>query len=220
MTHGGSHMKKTLTALAIAGSLTFLGAGAAQALPYPAPSNGGEVTDATPAAGQTFTFTATGFIPGETVTITITLVSEPTAASVGGLGVGGGLGAGVSGLIVPSTVVQELSPTADEEGTIAIPVNLTEPGTYEILAVGQESGVEASAVVEVVAASAAGGTDNGVGGGAANGGASADDEAAVANGDSLANTGLESSALLWGGAGILALGAGATAVVVARRKTA
>ncbi|EMY36038.1 hypothetical protein D477_001179 [Arthrobacter crystallopoietes BAB-32] len=211
-------MKKTLTALAIAGSLTFLGAGAAQANTYPAPEVA-TVSDSTVAPGETFVFTAEGFIPGETVVVTITLTTEPTAAGVSGFGVGGGLAAGVTGVIAPATVVETLDGTADADGVFSTEIALSEPGTYVITAEGQESGVTASATVEVVSVAGAGGT-GGTGGDATDGTGSSADEQAVADGDQLANTGLESSALLWGGAGVLALGAGATAVVVSRRKNA
>lgn len=215
-------MKKTLTALAIAGSLTFLGAGAAQALPYPAPPVA-EVSDNTVAPGEAFVFSGEGFIPGETIIITITLTTEPTASGVGGVGLGGGLGAGVTGVIVPATVVDGDTVVADENGAFATEVALSEPGTYTLTAEGQESGVVQSATVEVVAVDGAavpGDGNSNDGNGAGVDDDSAANNEAVANGDRLADTGLDSSALLWGGAGVLALGAGATAVVVSRRKNA
>lgn len=212
-------MKKTLTALAIAGSLTFLGAGAAQAADadYPAAPVDATVSDSTVAPGEAFVFTAAGFDPNEPIVVTIILSNAPSAAGIGGFGVGGGVGAGVTGVIAPATVVDSMSGTADANGTFSTELSLSEPGTYTITAEGQNSGLQRSATVVV--------SGNGVGGGAGAGndvgdGTSAEDEAAVANGDSLANTGLESGALLWGGAGVLALGAGAAAVVVSRRKNA
>lgn len=215
-------MKKTLTALAIAGSLTFLGAGVAQANTYPdAPI--ATVSDNVVAPGEPFVFQGAGFIPGETIIITVTLTTEPSAAGVGGIGVGGALGAGVTGVIAPATVLdaEGQTVTAEADGTFATEITLSQPGSYLITAEGQESGLTRSASVEVVAVDGAavpGDTTGGTGAG------SSDDlaanENAVANGDQLANTGLESSALLWGGAGVLALGAGATAVVVSRRKNA
>ena len=216
-------MKKTLTALAIAGSLTFLGAGAAQAADpaYPA-APPATVSDSVVAPGQVFVFAAEGFDPNEPIVVTITLSNAPSAAGAGGFGVGGGVGAGVTGVIAPATVVDSMSGTADANGAFSTELSLSKPGTYTITAEGQNSGVARPATVVVAGDGVGGGAGagDGVGGGAANGGASAEDEAAVANGDSLANTGLDSSALLWGGAGVLALGAGATAVVVSRRKNA
>ena len=62
------------------------------------------------------------------------------------------------------------------------------------------------------------GEGNGNGNGNGNGGAGNGNNAAGP--DALANTGLDSGALMLGGAGVLLLGAGATAVVVSRRKNA
>ena len=214
-------MKKTLTALAIAGSLTFLGAGAAQAAEYPAPPVSATVTDGNVGIGATILFQGSGFAPGSRIGILVSRIATagPNAA---GVSIGaGGLSAGVTGVITPAQATQEMSTTADGDGNFSAPVTFDEAGTYTLTATGVDpNGDPISVSQEVVVGTPADGAADGVGGGAPNGGASAEDEAAVANGDSLANTGLESSALLWGGAGILALGAGATAVVVARRKTA
>ncbi|AUI51852.1 LPXTG cell wall anchor domain-containing protein [Arthrobacter crystallopoietes] len=214
-------MKKTLTALAIAGSLTFLGGGAAQAgdALYPAPAVA-EVSDSTPAPGETFTFSAAGFIPGETIVVTISFVPDAAASgAAGGAGLGGAFGAGLSGVILPASVVDNETVTADENGSFSLPVTLNEEGTYTLTAVGQESGVTKSATVEVSSATAGGAGMGGNVGTGADDNSAANNEA-VANGDRLAETGFDSSALLWGGAGVLALGAGATAVVVSRRKNA
>ncbi|WP_264671542.1 LPXTG cell wall anchor domain-containing protein [Arthrobacter sp. VKM Ac-2550] len=214
-----------MTALAIAGSLTFLGAGVAQAgdFTYPGEDINVSVNDSVVNIGQVFIFNGSNFAPGETVNITITLLNEPTAAgSAGGTGIGGGFGAGVTGVIVPATVTDNLSTEADADGNWAVEIALDTPGEYLLTAVGEESGVESSATVTVDGAadgSVAGGTDDSAAGGTGAGSDAASDDA-VANGDRLADTGLDSSALLWGGAGVLALGAGATAVVVSRRKNA
>ncbi|WP_336711223.1 LPXTG cell wall anchor domain-containing protein [Arthrobacter sp. USHLN218] len=216
-------MKKTLTALAIAGSLTFLGAGAAQAADanYPAAPVVVTVDDSVVNIGQVFIFAGSGFDPNEPINIAVTLIDEPNAAgAASGLGAGGGLAAAVGGFIAPATVVDGFGVQADEDGNFSTEISLDAPGTYRITAEGQESGLTRSITVDVVAASAAGGPDaDGIDGGAGGTGNTGDEDA-VANGDSLANTGLESSALLWGGAGVLALGAGAAAVVVSRRKNA
>ncbi|MGF9664315.1 peptidase [Arthrobacter crystallopoietes] len=217
-------MKKTLTALAIAGSLTFVGAGAAQAyVPDPAtPAESPNVTindnDLIINVGDVFIFSGSGFAPNEIIDITVTLVNGPNAVgSVGGFGVGGGVAAGVTGLIAPTTVAQALTDQADADGVFSKEITLSTPGTYNITATGQESGLTSSVrgiqVVNPGDSAVPGDPSNNPGGGIP-----AEDE--VEDGNRLANTGLESSALLWGGAGILALGAGATAVVVARRKTA
>lgn len=216
-------MKKTLTALAIAGSLAFMGAGAAQAADanYPAPPVSATVTDGNVGIGATILFQGSGFAPGSRIGILVSRIAT-AGPNASGVSIGaGGLSAGVTGVIAPAQTTQEMFTTADGDGNFSHPVTFDEAGTYTLTATGVDAdGNPISVSQEVVVGAAAGGTGNDVGGGAANGGASADDEAAVANGDSLANTGLESSALLWGGAGVLALGAGATALVVARRKNA
>lgn len=216
-------MKKTLTALAIAGSLAFMGAGAAQAADanYPAPPVSATVTDGNVGIGATILFQGSGFAPGSRIGILVSRIAT-AGPNASGVSIGaGGLSAGVTGVIAPAQSTQEMSTTADGDGNFSHPVTFNEAGTYTLTATGvDENGDPISVSQEVVVGAAAGGAENGVGGGAPDAGASAEDEAAVANGDSLANTGLESGALLWGGAGVLALGAGAAAVVVSRRKNA
>ncbi|NMR28140.1 LPXTG cell wall anchor domain-containing protein [Crystallibacter degradans] len=208
-------MKKTLTALAIAGSLTFLGAGAAQArdAAYPQPPVSATVTEGRVGIGATILFQGTGFAPGSRIGILVSNEARNGASASFGPG---GASAAVSGPIIFAEV-QEDSTTADAEGAFSVPVTFNETGTYTLTASGVDVNgdpvtVEATVVVEGDVDGAAGG----IGGGADN---AANDDA-VANGDRLADTGLDSSALLWGGAGLLALGAGATAVVVSRRKNA
>ncbi|WP_264796393.1 LPXTG cell wall anchor domain-containing protein [Arthrobacter mangrovi] len=214
-------MKKTLTALAIAGSLAFMGTGAAQAAEYPAPPVQATVTDGNVGIGATILFQGSGFAPGSRIGILVSRIAT-AGPNASGVSIGaGGLSAGVTGVIAPAQATQEMSTTADGDGNFSHPVKFDQAGTYTLTATGVDAdGNPISVSQEVVVGAAAGGSENGVGGGAPNAGPSAEDEAAVANGDSLANTGLESSALLWGGAGVLALGAGATALVVARRKNA
>ena len=211
-------MKKTLTALAIAGSLTFVGAGAAQAATYPAPPVSATVTDGNVGIGATILFQGTGFAPGSRIGILVSRIATagPNAA---GVSIGaGGLSAGVTGVITPAQATQEMATNADADGNFSHPVTFNEAGTYTLTATGVDADGEPISVSQQVVVGAAGGS--GAGDDSTGGTGSAADEQAVADGDQLANTGLESSALLWGGAGILALGAGATAIVVARRKTA
>lgn len=208
-------MKKTLTTLAIAGSLTFMGASAAQAntADYPAPPVSSTVTDGNVGIGATILFQGSGFAPGSRIGI---LVSNEARGGAGASFGAGGAAAAVSGPIIFAEV-QEDSVTADADGNFSAPVTFNETGTYTLTATGVDVNgdpvtVEQTVVVEGNVDGAAGG----IGGGAED----AANEEAVANGDRLADTGLDSSALLLGGAGVLALGAGATAVVVSRRKNA
>lgn len=224
-------MKKTLTTLAIAGSLTFFGASAAQATYIDDEIIPGEETnvsigdnDGVVNVGDTFIFSGANFAPFETVNITIVLLNEPTAAgTAGSAGIGGGFGAGVTGLIVPTTVIDTPSTEADADGNWSIAITLDTPGEYELTAVGEESGEEQSARVTVTEPTTVGAGGTGTLPDGSGTGSAADDDTnqeAVANGDRLADTGLESGAILWGAAGVLALGAGATAVIVSRRKNA
>ncbi|MFD5276386.1 LPXTG cell wall anchor domain-containing protein [Pseudarthrobacter sp. NPDC058362] len=179
-------MKKTLAAIALAGSITFIGS-PAMAGEYPPLPPAATVSDATVVVGEEFIFTAQGFLPGETVTISIALTTTG-AANTGGTA--------LSGKIPVYQAPQTLGATADAEGKIAVPLTIHEPGTYSITATGNTSGVVVGPVyVTVVAALAS------TGGGA-----------------DLANTGADSGLILWGLVGAGALAAGATSVVVVRRR--
>lgn len=210
-------MKKTLTTLAIAGSLTFLGAGAAQAgdAAYPLPPVSATVTDGNVGIGATVLFQGSGFAPGTGIGI---IVSNIAAGGNGaGVNVGaGGFSATVGGPIVMAEV-QEFDATADADGNFSVPVTFQETGTYTLTATGVDpDGNTRTVTAKVVVEGDVDGAgapvdpaDDTTGNGPVDG-----------NADQLADTGLDSSALLWGGAGVLALGAGATAVVVSRRKNA
>jgi LPXTG-motif cell wall-anchored protein len=202
-------MKKTLAALALAGSIALVGAGPAMAttpVPYPAPTADGNVDDGTVAPGQTFNFILTGFGPFESITITITLTGAPQA-------IGGNVTGGAS-MAVPVKVILPLAPasqtfnvTADANGNVTVPLTLSEEGTYTLTAVGA-SGKTVTSTVTVDASA-------GAGSGLANTGGSA----ALANtGTGLANTGADSGLVLWTIVGAGALAAGAASVVVVRRR--
>ncbi|MDQ0118084.1 LPXTG-motif cell wall-anchored protein [Pseudarthrobacter defluvii] len=190
-------MKKTLAALALAGSIALIGSAPAMAADYPAGEPGVGVSDGTPAPGQTFVFTAQGFLPGETVTITITVVTTG-AANAGGTA--------VSAKIPVFQAPQTLSATADAQGKISVPLSISEAGTYSITAKGNVSGVTVGPVTVKVAASLASTGGNAAG------------SAPLANTGGLANTGADSGLILWTLVGAGALAAGATSVVVVRRR--
>ncbi|KRF05098.1 hypothetical protein ASH00_11715 [Arthrobacter sp. Soil782] len=201
-------MKKTIAAVAIAGSLTFVGAGAAQALTYnPTPSQG-TVSDGTVAPGEAVVFSSNQglFTPGEIIDITVDFVAGEPAASGAAAGAGR-VGAALGGPILPMAVVLTDTVTADAEGNFSYSVTLEEEGTYTLTATGRESGVTVSSTVVVDApeATVGGGTTGSTGAtGTTSGG--------------LANTGIDSAMLLWGAAGIGALGLGAGSIFVARRR--
>jgi LPXTG-motif cell wall-anchored protein len=190
-------MKKTLAALALAGSIALVGSAPAMAATYPALPPAAGVDDGTVVPGQVFTFTAQGFLAGETVTITIT-VTTTGAANTGGTA--------VSARIPVYQAPQTLSATADAQGRISVPLSISDPGTYSITATGNTSGVTVGPVTVSVAGSLAN-TGSTTGG------------APLANtGSGLANTGADSGLVLWTLVGAGALAAGATSVVVVRRR--
>lgn len=189
-------MKKTASALVIAGSLAFFGAGAANAVDrYPAPAPG-VVSDATVAPGATVTFGGSGFTPGEAVRVDVDYSNTPVVVP----------GTGVNGVIILAELINSFTTTADAQGVFSAPVTLGEAGTYTLTATGLTSGKTITSVVSVDPAFANDGSGSGDGNGDSNGD------------DDLADTGADSSMLLWGAAGILVLGVGVASVAGARRK--
>ena len=186
-------MKKTLAAVALAGSIALIGSAPAMATTYPAPAPAAAVSDSTVAPGETFVFTGQGFLPGEAVTVTVTPVdgSAPAAGSQT-------VASKISVFTAPST----LSAQADAQGKISVPIVINEAGTYSITARGNVSGVTVGPVIVKVAAALA----NTAGAPLAN------------TGSGLANTGADSGLVLWTLVGAGALAAGATSVVVVRRR--
>jgi LPXTG-motif cell wall-anchored protein len=189
-------MKKSLTAIALAGSIALIGAVPAVAANYPAPPPNAAVSDGVVGPGETFVFSGRGFLAGETIVINVTRGARPasTGASI----------AGGPSRSVPSKIAmapQTFTTTADSNGTFAFPLNINEPGVYTLTATGQTSGIVVSATVTVVGRAA----------GAA--------DLANAGGQPLANTGTDASLLLWGAAGVAALGLGAGGVIMSRRRT-
>lgn len=191
-------MQKSLAAIALAGSIALAGAVPAMAVsPYPAPPAQGTVSDGTVAPGESFTFSGSGFAAGEAITVTVTLTGAPQA--LGG-GVGGGVSMAVPGKISLPMATQTFSTKADANGNFALPLTISEAGTYTLTATGQTSGKTVTSTVKVSGAA--------VGTGLANTG----------SGTGLANTGADASLLLWTLVGGGALAAGITSVVVVRRR--
>ncbi|QCB96549.1 LPXTG cell wall anchor domain-containing protein [Arthrobacter sp. PAMC25564] len=201
-------MKKTLAALTLAGSIALIGAGPSLAADnYPAAPVQGQVSDGTVAPGQTFTFSGQGFTPGESIQVTATLTGTPQA-------IGGSFSGGAS-MAVPAKITLPLAPltfttTADASGNFALPLGLPADGTYTLTAVGLTSGKTVTATVTVDAAAAGTGTGLANTGGTAGGTAN--------SGPALANTGADTSLVLWSLVGAGALAAGITSVVVVRRR--
>lgn len=191
-------MKKTLAALALAGSIALVGSAPAVAATYPALPPQAAVSDGVVGPGEDFIFSGQGFLAGETLTITVTPGDAPASdgASISG-------GAAVAAKINLYTAPSTLSTTADAQGRFSLPISISEAGTYSIMATGNTSGVTVGPVTVKVVASLAN-----TGG------------APLANtGAGLANTGADSGLILWTLVGAGALAAGATSVVVVRRRS-
>jgi hypothetical protein len=200
-------MKKTVSALALAGSLAFLGAGGAQAnhdTDYPSEPVTGTVSDGTVAPDEAFIFSGTGFNAGEPIQMEVSRDGAGPSAAAGGTG-GGRAAASPAGVIVLMEMVASATTTADASGNFSYSFNLDQEGLYTLKATGLQSGhvVTAQVVVQPETAGpitgGAPGTPRGVGA-------------------PLANTGLSSGVLIWGAAGIGALVFGAGSVIAAKRR--
>ncbi|MFF1252978.1 LPXTG cell wall anchor domain-containing protein [Pseudarthrobacter sp. NPDC058329] len=196
-------MKKTLAALALAGSIALIGSAPAVAGTYPALPPQAAVSDGTVGPGETFVFRGQGFRAGERLIIRVT-PGQPPAASGANIAGGTSFSAKIPVLLAP----QELSATADAQGAFTLPISISEPGTYSLTAEGVDSGVVVGPVTVTVAASLANAGSNAAGAPLANTG----------SGSGLANTGADSGLVLWTLVGAGALAAGATSVVVVRRR--
>ncbi|SEP86650.1 LPXTG cell wall anchor domain-containing protein [Arthrobacter sp. OV608] len=194
-------MKKTLAALALAGSIALIGAGPAMAATYPPLPPQAAVSDGVVGPGETFVFRGQGFRAGEPLIIRVTPGQAPAS---NGANIAGGRS--VAARINVVAEAQTLQATADAQGAFSLPIAISEAGTYSLTAEGVESGVVVGPVTVVVAASLAN-TGTTTGG------------APLANtGSGLASTGADSGLVLWTLVGAGALAAGATSVVVVRRR--
>ena len=193
-------MKKSLAAIALAGSIALIGAVPAVAATYPAPPANAAVSDGTVGPGEQFVFRGNGFLAGEGLSISVNPGSAPAAT---GASVSNGSRT-VSGKITLPLAPQTFSTTADANGAFAFPLTISETGTYTLTATGLTSGKTATAVVTVEGAALAN-----------TGGAPL---ANTGGGAALANTGADASLVLWSLVGAGALAAGATSVVVVRRR--
>src|SRR6478736_10254552 len=115
---GGTQMKKTLAALALAGSIALIGSAPAMAATYPALPPQAAVSDGTVGPGETFVFRGQGFLAGEGLTITVTPGQAPASN-------GAGLGRSVAVKIPVFQAPQTLSATADAQGAFALPISIS-----------------------------------------------------------------------------------------------
>lgn len=193
-------MKKSIAAVALAGSISLAGAVPAVASfpQYPGtPQECAVVSSSTVTVGVPFTLrgaaSAGCFVPGAQLTVTVALNGAPQAS---GGGIAGGLSAAVPVRVPLST--QTLNTTADASGNYSVDVTIDNPGEYTLTVSG--AGGAYSTVVEAAAATA---------GGVAN---------PATSGTGLAETGADSGIILWSLVGAGALAAGAASVVVVRRR--
>lgn len=187
-------MKKALAAVALAGAIALLGAAPSVAANYPPLPPQAAVSDGTVGPGEEFVFSGQGFLAGEPLTITVTPGAAPAAT---GASIAGGSQT-VSGKITLPMATQTFSAVADAQGRFSITLRIDAPGTYALRATGNTSGITVGPVFVTVVAPAA--------------------PLANTGGVPLADTGTDASLLLWGAAGIGALGLGAGAVIVTRRR--
>lgn len=186
-------MKKTFAVIALAGSIALIGAAPSVAANYPPLPPQAAVSDGTVGPGEDFVFSGQGFLAGEPLTITVTPGANPAAT---GASIAGGSQT-VSGKITLPMETQSFSTVADAQGKFAFTMEINKPGMYSLRATGNTSNITVGPVTVQVLP-----------------------EAAINNMASteLANTGTDASLLLWGAAGIGALGLGAAGVIVTRRR--
>lgn len=183
-------LKKTLATIALAATLSGLGAGVAQANEgYPAPASPSTVSQGSVEAGESVTFAGSGFTAGEDIIITVE--AAPSISVQAGAG-----SAGRSVAFRVSLAPSQLSTVADAAGKFSVEVMLSEAGTYTLTAKGAASGVTVSNTVVALAPRVVA-------------------EEAVQG--ALANTGLDSRLVALGFLGGVIVAAGTVSIVVAKR---
>ncbi len=196
----GDKLKKTLSVLALAGTIALAASAPAMAANYPAPAQQGTVSSATVGVGGTVVFSGDGFAAGETVNITVNQTTTAQGAAAPGTGAAT---MAVAGALPLAPLA--LTAVANSAGAFSVTVQLNSPGTYVLTAVGATSGHTVTATVVATGASNAGLANTG--------------GAALANsGAGLANTGVDSSLVLWGLVGAGAVVTGTASVMVVRRR--
>jgi hypothetical protein len=192
-----------ILSLLIATATTLLIApGAAHAEPYPAEPPASEISEGTVSDGGAVTFTGEGFLPGETIAITIRYEgSDSTAAHDGS-----------AGRFVPAVATLQrraaMNVTASAEGTFSVQLTLTQVGTATLTATGLTSGVTVTQPVEVVADEDGDSGDD-------------SDDTSAGGGSTLPTTGPSGRGLALGiyvGLGAIVAGAGVLWLTRARRR--
>jgi len=183
---------------------------AAQAEPYPAEPPAASISDGEVGDGGTVTFTGEGFLPGETISITISYGASDSTAAAGA----------TAGRFVPAALPlqrrADLTVTATQAGTFSVTLKLTEVGVATLTATGLTSGVTVTQTVRVVDSSGGEGADGGDGSGG-------DDTTAGGGDGNLPTTGSSGRVLfvsLYAGLGAVLIGAAILWFTRSRRRSA
>lgn len=177
---------------------------AAYAEPYPAEPPAATISDGTVSDGGAVTFSGAGFLPGETISISISYGGSDSTAA---------FDAEPARFVLAVATLPRLAAmnvTASPEGTFSVQLTLTQVGTATLVATGLTSGVSVTQTVEVVAGSDGEEGDSALGGGSGDGG-----------GSTLPTTGTSGRRLaigLYGGLGAILVGAGMLWFTRARRR--
>ncbi|MEV8268623.1 LPXTG cell wall anchor domain-containing protein [Microbacterium sp. NPDC076911] len=187
-------MKKSLTALAIAGALVFSGAAATSAAAYtPSTDYGASTSIIVPGSPVTFTFSDLAAFEG--LTLSFFLTGE------------GASGATLASMVFTSTTSAGVDKVVSG-GSVAVTVTVATEGSYTLTGYDSEGNAVASASF-ATSSSTSTSTSSSTSGSTTDGS------------DSLPATGGEASlAVVWLGAGALGLGGIAVAAGVARRRSA
>jgi hypothetical protein len=197
--------------LAAVATAVLIAPAPALAEPYPAEPPASSVSEAEVADGGTVTFHGEGFLPGETIAISINYGGSDSNAAA----------RATSGRFVPAAMPLRrqagLTVTASSAGTFSVTLKLTEVGAATLVATGLTSGVTVTQTVEVVAPSE---HNDGAGGGGRD-----DDDTTTAGGggNNLPTTGSDGRVLfisLYAGLGAVLVGAALLWLTRSRRRSA
>jgi hypothetical protein len=138
---------RLLGLLAAVATAVLIAPAPALAEPYPAEPPASSISEAEVADGGTVTFRGEGFLPGETIAITINYGGSDSNAAA----------RATAGRFVPAAMPlrrqADLTVTASSAGTFSVTLKLTEVGSATLVATGLTSGVTVTQTVEVVAPS-------------------------------------------------------------------
>ncbi|HEU4348277.1 MAG TPA: hypothetical protein VFR35_10860 [Actinoplanes sp.] len=195
---------RILSLLIATAAALLIAPAAAHAEPYPAEPPASTISDGTVADGGGVIFSGAGFLPGETISISISYEGSDSTAAFEGE-------SAARFVLAAATLPRRaaISVIASEEGTFSIRLKLSEVGTATLVAIGLTSGVTVTQTVEVVA-----GSDG-------DGGGDGDDDTSAGGGSALPTTGPSGRGLaftLYVGLGAILAGAGTLWFLRRRRR--